>query len=367
MALTIAQAVRKIIVREPFYGLFLIGLNKYFDSKIPTACVKRKGINIELVINPEYWESLNDETKILVLLHEAGHIIFKHLWMWDSYPDKNRFNIAADLHVNGFLQNVPEDWYHPKDFQFNIGKGTKWYYENLPEQFQDKGSCTDNHNWQDFKNLSETEKQLLGNQVDYQVKAAAEQVLKTQGNLPAGLKDYINNLFKKKEAVFNWKSYFRRVVGNSIRTFLKSTRYKPSFRFKGQPGTVLKFKPKILVAIDTSGSISTNELRDFFSEVDHLYKSGVYIDIVEFDTQIQNKFVYKGQKKEIEIVGRGGTDMSDAYKFYIEHPDYSTMIIFTDGYLNINYPKCRNMIWVISSDGKTQDYPGISIYIPKEK
>lgn len=54
MALTIAQAVRKLLIREPFYGLFLMGLNKYFDNSIPTACVRRKGINIELVINKEY-------------------------------------------------------------------------------------------------------------------------------------------------------------------------------------------------------------------------------------------------------------------------------------------------------------------------
>ena len=38
------------------------------------------------------------------------------------------------------------------------------------------------------------------------------------------------------------------------------------------------------------------KLEDFFTEVDHLYKSGVHIDVIEFDTQIQNKFVYKALK-----------------------------------------------------------------------
>ena len=54
MAITIAQAIKKILIREPFYGLFLIGLNKYFDNSIPTACVRKNGINVDLVINKEY-------------------------------------------------------------------------------------------------------------------------------------------------------------------------------------------------------------------------------------------------------------------------------------------------------------------------
>lgn len=366
MALTIAQAVRKIIIREPFYGLFLLGLNKYFDDSIPTACVRKRGIYIELAINKANWDSLDEETEINELLHEANHIIFKHLWMWHDFPDKERFNIAADCVVNSYLKNVPDDWYLPKDFGFDNGKGTKWYYENLPKNETEK-RIIDDHSWEDFKNLSDAEKQLLSNQIDYQVKTTAEEVIKTQGKLPGHLEEYIKSLFKEKDAVFNWKAYFRRVIGNSIRTYIKSTKYKPSRRFKEQPGITLKFKPKVLVAIDTSASVTNNELIDFFTEVDHLYKSGVHVDVMEFDTQIQNKFVYKGQKTDIKIVGRGGTDASDVYNYYIENPDYSTLVIFTDGYLNVNYPKHKNMIWIISSEGQRQDYPGLAIYIPKQK
>lgn len=365
MALTIAQAVRKIIIREPFYGIFLLGLNKYFDDSIETACVRKRGINIELAINKANWDSLDEETEVNELLHEVNHIIFKHLWMWNDFPNKERFNIAADCTVNSYLNNVPDDWYLPKDFGFENGKGTKWYYENLPNDIDIKQQF--NHSWEDFKNLSDTEKQLLSNQIDYQVKTAAEEVIKTQGKLPGHLEEYIKSLFKKRDAIFNWKAYFRRVIGNSIKTYIKSTRYKPSRRFKGQAGIILKSKPKVLIAIDTSGSVSKKELEDFFTEVDHLYKSGVHVDVIEFDTQIQNKFVYKGQKTDIKIIGRGGTDMSDVYNYYIENPDYSTLVIFTDGYLNVNYPKHRNMIWIISSEGQQQIYPGLTIYIPKEK
>lgn len=52
--MTIAQAIRKLLIKEPFYGLFLLGINKYFDESAVTACVRRKGINIELAISKTY-------------------------------------------------------------------------------------------------------------------------------------------------------------------------------------------------------------------------------------------------------------------------------------------------------------------------
>ena len=200
MALTIAQAVRKLLIREPFYGLFLMGLNKYFDNSVPTACIRRKGINTELAINKEYWDGLDDTTAVNVLYHEISHIIFKHLWIQQDFQDKKKFNIAADCTVNQYISGVPDSWYLPKDFGFENGKGTKWYYENIPDNPNEK-IIVDGHDWEDFKNLSEAEKQLINNQIDYQSKATAEQVLKTHGHIPGQLQEYINSLFQLKEGL----------------------------------------------------------------------------------------------------------------------------------------------------------------------
>lgn len=109
MSLTIAQAVKKLLVIEPFYGLFLMGLNKYFDDSIPTACVRKNGINIEIAINKDYWDSLDESLEVSVLLHEVLHILFKHLFMYDDFPNKDRFNISADCMVNSFVNKIGKD------------------------------------------------------------------------------------------------------------------------------------------------------------------------------------------------------------------------------------------------------------------
>jgi len=48
----IIQAGKRSIKEEPFYGVFLSGLNKNLTTnKTPTVCVGVRGINVELFIN----------------------------------------------------------------------------------------------------------------------------------------------------------------------------------------------------------------------------------------------------------------------------------------------------------------------------
>ena len=367
MPLTIAQAVKRLLIKDPFYGLFLTKVDRRFDDSVPTACVCKKGIGVELLINENFWNSLSDNAEIAILQHEVGHILHGHLTMGPLFPNHKHFNIASDAHVNSFIENLPPGCILPENYNLPPMCGTKFYYENIPEEKDDENNTLDVHDWKSFENLSETEKKLVQNQIDHMAKQSAEQVQKMAGKIPGQFKDYIDSLFKQRPAVFNWKNYFRRVVGNSIRSYIKSTRYRPSFRFKGQPGNTLKFKPKVLVAVDTSGSVSNEELQEFFGEVNHLYKSGVCVDVVEFDTMIQSKFEYKGAKTEIPISGHGGTDVTSTVEYYIAHKEYSTLVVFTDGYLSVNHlPLAQNLIWIITSDGCRQDYPGISIHIPKQ-
>lgn len=364
MAITIAQVVKKILQKEPFYGLFLMGLNKRFGEEVPTACVIRNGVNVELVINEKFWNSLSSEQCCTILLHEAGHILWKHLWMIEDFPDKTRFNYASDAHVNSFLDNLPESAVTPDKFGLEKEKGTKWYYENLPENVSKKSQLLDVHNWKDFEDLSEAEKQLISNQIDHLAKQAAQQV--SQGNIPNGLKDYIDNLLRKRPPVFNWKGYFRRLIGTIQSIELKKTRKRESNRFPGASGLKHKKKSSICVVVDTSGSVSNEELIDFFTEIKYVWKADTDVTIIENDAAIQRIYKYTG-KWDGNINGRGGTVFDEAVNWYNERfHDFNAIIFFTDGYAEVDYKIAGQAIWVITSDGKRQNYPGKTIYIPKK-
>ena len=50
----VAKTTKELILDEPFYGLFLIGINKQFSDKIPTAGVSKFGVGMQLTINPKF-------------------------------------------------------------------------------------------------------------------------------------------------------------------------------------------------------------------------------------------------------------------------------------------------------------------------
>lgn len=218
----------------------------------------------------------------------------------DSYfGNHTLFNISADCQVNSYIPVLQKDpWCYAARWKLENEKGTKYYYEKLSENPDIQNYCDQDFGhefWKDFQDLSDAEKELIGQQIDYMAKATAEQVQKGCGSIPGEFSEYIKSLFKQKPAIFNWKAYFRRLLGTAIDTMIKKSRRKESNRFDGAAGLIQKHKHKVLVAIDTSGSVSNKELCDFFSEITHVYKSGAAVDILEFDHAIQKVYAYDGK------------------------------------------------------------------------
>lgn len=234
-----------------------------------------------------------------------------------------------------------------------------------PEDIGEFRQMDSHSTWKDFKNLPEANKQLISNNINSILKATAEQVEKSRGTIPANLVERINKLREKRPEVFNWKAYFRRMLGSIYDVNIRSTRRKESKRFAGSAGIQHKKKVSILVAVDTSGSVSQNELLEFFSEIDYVYKAGARVTIIQCDTRINSIEEYDG-KNIPEIKGRGGTEFEPPVNYYIKHrKEYASLIYFTDGEAPLPRKKPSGMVWVISSCGMHQDYPGKTVYIPR--
>ena len=71
---SLSKISKELMLKEPFYGFFLIMLNKLWSNKLSTAGVSKHNINFQLAINPEFWESLSDDHKMGLLKHELLHI-----------------------------------------------------------------------------------------------------------------------------------------------------------------------------------------------------------------------------------------------------------------------------------------------------
>ena len=384
----IERAYKKLLIENPFYGLFLLGLSKVVDKSVETACVRKRGINCELVINPDYWNSQDDVQQMNLLQHEVYHIVFQHMFLWDSFPNKDILGLATDCEVNSYLSNLDDSWVVPSIWNLPEKKGTKFYYEEILKQVppqqkhQQPGEDTrdsqgndngmpqtkdDHSQWgKDFQECSEAEKQLIQNQIKGQIKTAAEQTIKMRGTIPAELQEIIDEILKVKPRIFDWKAYFRRMLGSIYDVNIKKTRRKESIRFPGAAGIKHKKKVSILVAIDTSSSVSNQELIDFFSEITYIYKAGARITILECDAKITANYEYTG-KWTGEVHGRGGTDFQPVIDYYRKNmKDYAALVYFTDGECLIPENVPRDTIWVITSAGDHyKEYPGRTLFIPK--
>lgn len=379
------RAFKRLQIKSPFYGLFCLSLPKRTTDKVPTLAVARKGLNCELLVNPEFWDTLTDDEQIAVLTHELSHICLQHMILHESFPNKELFNIAADMEVNSYIQGLPAGCVLASKFGLPNGKGTKFYYEELQKQGRGGGkgdgnstggyppgfsgckSIDDHSDWEkEFSNLPEATKQLISNTINSVVKSTAEQIIRQHGTIPSELSEIVDNLLKKKPEIFNWKAYFRRMLGSIYDVAIKTTRRKPSKRFEGAAGIQHRKKVSILVAVDTSGSVLTKELQDFFNEIYYIYKAGARVTILECDAKINKVVEYDG-KHIPEIVGRGGTSFQPPVDYYLKHrKDYASLIYFTDGYADIPDNTPAGLVWVITSNGNRQEYPGKAIFIPKD-
>ena len=386
----IERAYKRLLIENPFYGLFLLGLSKVINRSVETACVRKRGINCELVINPDYWETQDDTQQLNLLCHEVYHIVFQHMFLWDSFPNKDILGLATDCEVNSYLRNLDNSWVVPSIWNLPKKQGTKFYYEEIlkqdpPQQQQQQsngggsGDSQDNKDgmpqtkddhtqWgKDFQECSDAEKQLIQNQINQQIKTAAEQTIKMRGTIPSEMQEIVDELFKPKPRIFDWKSYFRRMLGSIYDINIKKTRRKESIRFPDSAGIKHKKKVSILVAVDTSGSVNDDELRDFFSEITYIYKIGARITILECDAKITANYEYTG-KWTGKIHGRGGTDFQPVIDYYRKNmKDYAALVYFTDGECSIPDNVPRDTIWVITSEGDhTKTYPGRTLFIPSK-
>jgi len=377
----VSRTTKTLIFTEPFYGLFLIGLNKQYINSIPTAGVSKRNIGVQLSINPEYYESLSEDHRFGLIKHELLHIAFGHLLLRDLYSDKKLFNIAADLEINQYISSnkLPEGGLVLSMFpELNLPEraGTKVYYELL-QQGKDDGSCPALDNlldqmdgesqychsgWDEIENLSEADKKLLEKQIEHQIKESAEQTVKRQGNYPGELKDLIERLLNVEPPKFDWKGYLRRFVGNSSIVYTKKLRRKYNKRYSANPGLKIKFKNHILVGVDTSGSVNNEELREFFGELTHMHKTGHKITVAQCDTELKSVKEFN-PKKDWKIHGRGGTSFQPVIDHYNEKKgQYTALIYLTDGeaYTPDNCP--RNTLWVHSSVSSiNEELPGLKI------
>jgi len=393
---TLGKASKELMWKEPFYGFFLIMLNKVWDNKrVPTAGVSKNGINYQLAINEDFWMSLSENHRIGLLKHELLHIAYFHLTQFFDFNDKKLANIAMDMEINQYIDKafLPDggiDIDNYSDLNLDRKAGCRYYYDKL-KQAQDQKNKTGtsgdsnfdklcdamdqgegmvvivspngdieiqlpNHGtWEEFENLPEAEQKIMQKQLDRVLQEVSEQTEKKRGTVPGHIKDHLIAISEIEPPKFDWRGYIRRFTGISTKVFTKKIRRKENRRYSDNPGIKIKMRQHMLLGIDTSGSVSDDELREFMNEIHHIYKTGVDITVIQCDTTIKSIEPYKG-KLEMSVAGRGGTEFDPVLEYYnANQKKYTSLVYFTDGECTTDVKPKNPVLWVLSERSSMND------------
>jgi predicted metal-dependent peptidase len=345
-----------MLLRASFFGNLATRL-KLINADEWCATAATDGRNF--YYNTRFIKMLKPKEIEFLFGHEVLHCVYDHFGRRGD-RDPQLWNIANDYCVNAdlkkhrvgdFITSVPCLY----DSKYENKSSEEIYdilYENaekldmnslldkMIDEHMDGEGEGDGDDGEEGKGkrpkLSAEERAKIKDEIKEAMLSAAQTC--DAGNLPAGVKRLINQL---TEPQMNWRELLRMQLESTIKsdyTWLRTSR-KGWHLDAIMPGMKTTDAIDIAVAIDTSGSISTAQCKDFLSEIQGIMEAfdSYRIHVFTFDTETYNPQQYNSDNlediTEYNIQGGGGTDF-DAIFRYLKSAEIEPkkLVVFTDGY-----------------------------------
>lgn len=338
------RTVAAVLSKEPYYGFLLLNMKRHFNSKVPTAGVNVKDGHINLYINSDFFMGLTKEHRIGVLIHEIKHITHLHLLRRKDDTNPRDYNIAADAAINpsisqlktyptGCLLTGKQGKVMPESIAPNLlsNETAEYYLKYIQKQKKDKGDGTgdgvndlDDHSvWEDGEGDAEAVKEVLKKQLK-DAKDKAQSI--GAGNVPGDAELALDALSK---SLVTWKQALRMFFASISDCRKEKTRKRRNRRYGiAFPGKKKEPTTKLAIAIDTSGSVSDQELQQFFTEIRQLATLVDEMHIIQCDSAVTKVEPWNG--KIPQVLGRGGTEFQPALDAATKL-GVDGLIYFTDG------------------------------------
>lgn len=334
------KIIERWFVSEP--ALFVVICSHEIVANDKMKCPIRSGCG-RVEYNPAFVREMSDNALEEALKTEAIRILLKH--PYERRPDgcsAEALSVGSNLAV---ADNYPFARFYmkiPADYGFKPGLPYETYSrlaEQIAEESDDRDANTDlSELWQD-------------NPLQIALLNGLIEGIKEWGSLAGDLAERVK---ASSRASIDWKKVlfgFRAQVLSQERHL---TRMKPSRRTGfDNMGSVRQFTSKLLIALDVSGSISSEALSYFLGVVNSAFKYGIReIEVIQFECTVTASQTLNHALKETIAVGRGGTDFQAPIDYAAER-DFDGLIILTDGYAPepiIPAHFKTSILWVLESN-----------------
>ena len=347
---------------EPFFASLLLFANIRSNKDIDTAATDGRTI----WFNPDYIASLTHPEVDALILHEVLHCALLHTTRRGG-REPILWNIAADIVVNGQIRDcqglkLPEGAIVDKTLEkFSaeevyavlLRKGAKVEEFQITLDLLEPADDVDpGHSstasleayWSTARHNAQTIARLVASQK------------RSQGRFPTDLSREYALL---DEAKLNWRQYLWRFLVRTPTDFIGYDR-----RFVGE-GLYLDAQEgeslDVWICIDTSGSVSANELGQFRAEVLSILRCYPHINATLFyaDADLYGPYRLKDQGDWPEPRGGGGTDFRPLFRYLEQNPQNHPprlVVYLTDGYGDFPESAPRDaLLWVVIAGGLQSD------------
>lgn len=347
----ISQAKAKLLVDYPYFGTLASKLELVLNENIQAF----KGDGKKLEYSSDFMQNAEISEIEFILANGAMHQSLAHEnrkngrsgWLWQ---------MATDMAINDML--VENGLNRPNAAQYRVrfeGMYAEEIYaelksdilredDELEYEADDADDVQNNDEKEQEKEKKEQTQEELQEEI-LQEQLLAEEAISLlesefkQGEAPAHIDrffklDFFGKIDWRDELKSALDRYFRDdyVLIPPNKKFLSQGIYLPST-------TSQTFR--LVIAIDSSGSVDEELLSQFLSEVNFLMSlvSHYQIELIVCDEKIHfHKTFYSGESLEVDIKGGSGTDFRPVFKF-IESAfdDVKLLLYFTD--LEGKFPK----------------------------
>jgi predicted metal-dependent peptidase len=398
---------------DNFFGSFMVQVDRSLDGSLATGAGIRLNLSgIQFVFNPVLMAGLPLSQAKAEIKHQIYHLISGHISRKKALRGayENRIlNIAADIAINQYIEDLPP-WEPslgsvseaigkrlPKDLSMEvyanmIKKAMEAPDEDLDSRDEEEKESPGISDEQppeggvDAEDLQETEEEKteetarhdenlcheIWEKSEDAMLEAQDDIIRgivqksLRGEIPDGLEEAVARLGQSAE--LPWQKILRNLVGTIPAPYRKTVTRKN----RRQPerldlrGSLPRYETELVVAVDTSGSMDSLDLRKAMNEIFEILKASRHkVTIIECDAALQRVYnLDRPSDMKAVFKGRGGTRFSPVFG-YIREKDLrnALLVYFTDGAgeeVLDEKPVNKNTLWILTGKGylSLRDVPG---------
>ena len=386
--LTAEQRLQKAVVAimsDPRYvalaGVLMVGTRTVCDD-VPTACTNGR----DEKYGRDFVDSLSDAELRFLILHENYHKLYRHLTTWRHLYDKDAqcANQACDYVINIKIMDDNHDGFAviPKgglyDDKYRGWDSAKVFNDIYDQDQQGKGQGGgngdsddgfDSHDWDSASELTQEEQDDLARDIDEAVRQGAMGAGKMGADVPRDLQDLM-------QPQVDWREVLRDFISDTCKGVDYSTWTRPSRRFLTHgmymPSGISEQVGELIVAIDTSFSISDSEVTRFLSEVRGICDTVTpeRVRILYWGSDVVGDESYERDDLDTLVHSTkpscgGGTDV-DCVTKHIADKGYNAQacIVLTDGDLYSGWGSwAMPVLWAVINNPRTNSPVGKTVHV----